>query len=211
MFKPAVVKPKRRKRHGDEVREEGLVAARKLLLDGGPAEVTLAKIGNAIGMSHANVLHHFGSAAQLQAALMGKMINDLTIALGDVVALLKSGGAAPRSVVDLVFDAFDQGGAGPLAAWIILSGEVQHLEPVREAVQALVEAIAGETLDEAGQERVRSAVMMMAISAFGDSVIGPYARNMLDRKPDAMRDLIARILPLFILPDGIPAALPNPK
>lgn len=206
MYKLATAKPKRRKRHGDEVREEGLAAARALLLEGGPAEVTLAKIGQAIGMSHANVLHHFGSAAQLQAALMGSMINDLTIALDNVVSLLKTDAAAPRTVADLVFDAFDKGGAGPLAAWIILSGEVQHLEPVRQAVQNLVEAIAGETLDEAGQERIRSAVMMMAIAAFGDALIGPYARDMLGQKNDAMRDLIARILPLFLLPEGIPPA-----
>lgn len=208
MLKPAEIKPKRRKRQGREVREQGLIAARALLLAGGPAEVTLAKIGHAIGMSHANVLHHFGSAAQLQAALMGSMINDLTVALNDVVTLLKTDAAAPRTVADLVFDAFDQGGAGQLAAWIILSGEVQHLEPVREAVQSLVQAIAGENLDEEGQERVRSAVMMMAIAAFGDAVMGPYARDMLGRKDDAMRDLIARILPLFSIPGGIPPAQP---
>lgn len=209
MFKPAEIKPKRRKRHGNEVREEGLAAARALLLEGGPSEVTLAKVGTAIGMSHANVLHHFGSAAQLQAALMGSMINDLTVALDNVVSLLKTDAAAPRTVADLVFDAFDKGGAGPLAAWIILSGEVQHLEPVREAVQSLVQAIAGEGLDENGKEQVHSAVMMMAIAAFGDAVIGPYARGMLDRKDDAMRDLIARILPLFLIPGGIPPATPT--
>lgn len=211
MLNPAATKPKRRKRHGAQVREEGLAAARALLLAGGPAEVTLAKIGHAIGMSHANVLHHFGSAAQLQAALMGSMINDLTLALDNVVTLLKTDAAAPRTVADLVFDAFDKGGAGPLAAWIILSGEVQHLEPVREAVQSLVQAIAGDKLDEQGEERVRSAVMMMAISAFGDAVMGPYAREMLGRKDDAMRDLISRILPLFLIPDGIPPALPTQK
>ena len=208
MLQVAEAKPKRRKRHGNEVREDGLAAARTLLLDGGPAEVTLAKIGQAIGMSHANVLHHFGSAAQLQAALMGKMINDLTIALNDVVTLLKSDSNAHRKVVDLVFDAFDKGGAGPLAAWIILSGEVQHLEPIGEAVQNLVVAIGGKELDDAGQERVRSAVMMMAVAAFGDALIGHHARPMLDRADDAMRDVIARILPLFLQPEGIPPASP---
>lgn len=209
MLKPEAIRPKRRKRHGDDVREEGLAAARALLLAGGPGEVTLAKIGKAIGMSHANVLHHFGSAAQLQAALMGSMINDLTAALDNVVTLLKSDAAAPRTITDLVFDAFDEGGAGHLAAWIILSGEVQHLEPVREAVRSLVQAIAGDSQDDQSKEQIRSAVMMMAIAAFGDALIGPYAREMLDRKDDAMRDLFARILPLFLIPSGIPPALPT--
>jgi AcrR family transcriptional regulator len=207
MYKRAQPREKRRKRLGPEVREEGLAAARRLLLKGGPSAVTLANIGEEIGMSHANVLHHFGSAASLQSALMGSMINDLTVALDDVVELLKTDTAAPRAIADRVFDAFDKGGAGPLAAWIILSGDVEHLEPVRKAVRALVEAIVGQSRDDAAPDRVRSAVLMMAVSAFGDAVIGPYVRDMLDQRDDAMRDLIARILPLFLIPSGIPPAL----
>lgn len=208
MYKQAPPRMKRRKRLGPEVREEGLAAARRLLLKGGPSAVTLANIGDEIGMSHANVLHHFGSAASLQSALMGSMINDLTVALDHVVDMLKTDAAAPRAVADQVFDAFDKGGAGPLAAWIILSGDVEHLEPVRQAVRSLVEAIVGQSTDEGAPERVRMAVLMMAVCAFGDAVIGPYVRDMLDQEDDAMRSLIARILPLFLLPGGIPPAKP---
>jgi len=198
---------RRRKRMGDEVRDEALAAARSLLLSGGPASVTVANVGSALGMTHANVLHHFGSAASLQSALMGSMIRDLTSALDNVVELLKTDAAAPRTVADKVFDAFDKGGAGPLAAWIILSGDVKQLEPVREAVRALVEAIVGQSTDDAAPERVRAAVLMMAVSAFGDALIGPHVREMLDQDDDAMRDLIARILPLFLIPSGIPPAI----
>jgi AcrR family transcriptional regulator len=208
MYKQAPPRQKRRKRLGPEVREEGLAAARLLLLKGGPGAVTLANIGDEIGMSHANVLHHFGSAASLQSALMGSMIEDLTRALDNVVELLKTDAAAPRTVADHVFDAFDKGGAGQLAAWIILSGDVAHLEPVRKAVRSLVEAIVGQSNDQGAPDRVRAAVLMMAVSAFGDAVIGPYIRDMLDQKDDAMRDLVARILPLFLIPSGIPPAMP---
>ncbi len=208
MYKQARPHQKRRKRSGAEVREEGLAAARGLLLGGGPAAVTLASVGQEIGMSHANVLHHFGSAAGLQSALMGSMITDLTIALDNVVELLKTDAAAPRTVADRVFDAFDKGGAGHLAAWIILSGDVAHLEPVRNAVRGLVEAIVGQSTDDAAPDRVRAAVLMMAVTAFGDALIGPHVREMLDQPEDAMRDLIARILPLFLIPTGIPPAAP---
>ena len=208
MYKQARPHQKRRKRSGAEVREEGLAAARGLLLGGGPAAVTLASVGQEIGMSHANVLHHFGSAAGLQSALMGSMITDLTIALDNVVELLKTDAAAPRTVADRVFDAFDKGGAGQLAAWIILSGDVAHLEPVRNAVRGLVEAIVGPSTDDAAPDRVRAAVLMMAVTAFGDALIGPHVREMLDQPEDAMRDLIARILPLFLIPTGIPPAAP---
>ena len=73
---------------------------------------------------------------------------------------------------------------------------------------ALVEAIVGQSTDEAAPDRVRAAVLMMAVSAFGDAVIGPHVRSMLDQPDDAMRDLIARILPLFLMPAGIPPAAP---
>ncbi|APR54195.1 TetR/AcrR family transcriptional regulator [Sphingomonas koreensis] len=199
-YKQARPAQKRRKRLGSEVREEGLAAARKLLLAGGPAAVTLASVGAEIGMSHANVLHHFGSAAGLQSALMGSMINDLTGALDDVVTHLKTDAAAPRSIADRVFDAFDKGGAGALAAWIVLSGEVEHLEPVREAVRELVAAIAAQSDDPGTEERVRGAVLMMAVCAFGDAVIGPHVRDMLGEPDDSMRALVARMLPMFLVP-----------
>ncbi len=199
-YKQARPAQKRRKRLGAEVREEGLAAARKLLLAGGPAAVTLASVGAEIGMSHANVLHHFGSAAGLQSALMGSMINDLTGALDDVVTHLKTDAAAPRSIADRVFDAFDKGGAGALAAWIVLSGEVEHLEPVRQAVRELVAAIAAQSDDPGTEERVRGAVLMMAVCAFGDAVIGPHVRDMLGEPDDSMRALVARMLPMFLVP-----------
>lgn len=51
---------------------------------------------------------------------------------------------------------------------------------------------------------------MMAVTAFGDAV-GAHVRDMLDEPDepdDAMRDPIARILPLFLVPTGIPPVAP---
>lgn len=190
---------RRRKRQGGVAREEGLVAARKLLLERGPTGVTLANVGDAIGMSHANVLYHFGSAADLQSALMGSMIRDLTDALDGAVERIKTDGAAPRVIVDQVFDAFGEGGAGQLAAWIALSRDFSHLEPVREAVNSLVVAFRDKFLDEDADPRVRSAVLMIAVCAFGDAVIGPQLRDMLGQDDDAMRSLAAKLLPMFVI------------
>ncbi|MGV1683555.1 TetR/AcrR family transcriptional regulator [Sphingopyxis sp. NJF-3] len=190
---------RRRKRQGEVAREEGLVAARRLLLERGPAGVTLANVGDAIGMSHANVLYHFGSAADLQSALMGSMIRDLTDALDGAVERIKTDGAAPRVIVDQVFDAFGEGGAGQLAAWIALSRDFSHLEPVREAVNSLVVAFRDKFLDEDADPRVRSAVLMIAVCAFGDAVIGPHLRDMLGQDDDAMRSLAAKLLPMFVI------------
>jgi AcrR family transcriptional regulator len=190
---------RRRKRLGDEAREEGLIAARGLLLDRGPAAVTLANVGREIGMSHANVLHHFGSAAGLQSALMGSMIRDLTTALDDAVAALSSDSAAPRALVNRVFDAFDRGGAGHLAAWIAMSRDFGHLEPIREAVRSLVVAFRDKFVDEDADPRVRAAVLLIAVCAFGDAVIGPQLREMLGQSDDELRNITAKLIPIFLL------------
>ncbi|MCW6528871.1 MULTISPECIES: TetR/AcrR family transcriptional regulator [Sphingomonas] len=190
---------KRRKRPGPEVREEALTVARRLLLERGPHAVTLANVGDELGMTHANILYHFGSAAGLQMALMESMIKDLTVALDHVVESVRTDARAPRTIVDRVFDAFAKGGAGPLAAWIILSGNVEHLEPVRDAVRSLVEVIVAQTSDPEADGRVRNIVLLMAVTAFGDAVIGPHIRDMLGENDGAMRDLTTRILPYFLL------------
>ena len=64
----------------EESRLAALEAARGLLIETGPQSVTLKAVGARIGRTHANLLHHFGSAAGLQKALAGHL------------ARLKSGG-----------------------------------------------------------------------------------------------------------------------
>lgn len=196
---PATATPKRRKRSPTEAREEALAAGRALLLSGGPKAVTLSNVGKAVGMTHANVIHHFGSAAELQSALMGSMVADLTKAIEGAVAHVRSDSAAPRQLVDIVFDAFENGGAGMLAAWIALSQELSHLQPVSEAVNSLVRAIEerAQVEGEAAHRRVTSAVLLIALCAFGDSVIGNPLRTMLGRDKDAARRVTARLLPVF--------------
>jgi AcrR family transcriptional regulator len=192
--------PKRRRRAPEEARREALVSARQLLIDSGPTAITLKAVGDEIGVTHANLIHHFGSAAGLQSALMESMVRDLADALDAAVTQLRSDTGAPRALVDAVFDAFDKGGAGRLAAWIALSGDLQHLEPVRAAVQDLVQAICDKFAAEGDQtqNRVTSAVLFIALCAFGDAVIGAPLRDMLDRDEDSARKIVARLLPSFL-------------
>lgn len=191
-------KAPRRKRSAEEAREESIMAARSLLLEGGPGAVTVSNIGKRVGMSHGNIIHHFGSAAGLQASLMGKMVDDLAEALESAVEQFREDPDAPRTVVEQVFDAFDSGGAGQLAAWIVLARDYEHLEPIRDAVRSLVGAFAEKISGPHAEERVKGAVLTIAISAFGDAVIGPHLREMLDMEDDEMRRLTSNMLPLLI-------------
>jgi len=153
-------------------------------------------------MAHSNLLHHFGTAAELQSELMSLMVRELEAALMDAVAHLKSDAAAPRTLVDKVFDAFDKGGAGTLAAWIALSGNLRHLEPVRKAVAELVAAIEEKFVHEKTElhTAVTSALLFTALMAFGDSVIGEPLKDMLERERTAGRKVAAFLLPKFFTP-----------
>jgi AcrR family transcriptional regulator len=190
---------RRRRRSAAEAREEALVSARKLLLKHGPEGVTLMAVADDLGMTHGNLIHHFGSADELQSALMVAMVHDLTAAIAKAVGKVRSDEASARALVDAVFDAFDQGGAGMLAAWIALSQRQAHLEPIRAAVSELVDAIdkksGSSPVDK--PRRIQSAILIMTLCAFGDAVIGPQLREMLGRDPDSVRRVATRLLPTF--------------
>src|SRR6187402_2519288 len=105
----------RKRLPSEESRDAALEAARALLIEDGPQAVTLKAVAARIGRTHANLLHHFGSAAGLQKALAASIA---------AAALRAREGEDhdQREVVDLTFDAFDKEGAGPLASWMILTG-----------------------------------------------------------------------------------------
>ena len=75
---PEPIPLKRSRLSPDESRLIALEAARDLLLEAGPQAVTLKAVGNRIGRTHANLLHHFGSAAGLQKALAGYLADAIT-------------------------------------------------------------------------------------------------------------------------------------
>ena len=189
----------RRRRSPEEARDEALSSARRLLLRHGPAGVTLVAVADDVGMTHGNLIHHFGSAAELQSALMGAMVRDLAAAIGTAVAHVRSDATAPRALIDIVFDAFGEGGAGMLAAWIALSNKHAHLEPVRAAVGDLVRAIdeRSRSAGAAPPRHIQSAVLFIALCAFGDAVIGPRLRSMLGKDSDSVRRVAAHLVPSF--------------
>jgi TetR/AcrR family transcriptional regulator, repressor for neighboring sulfatase len=191
----------RRRRSPDEARAQALVCARRLLIDQGPNGVTLHAIASEIGVTHGNLIHHFGSAAQLQSALMGAMVRDLADALESAVIQVREDNA-PRALIDIVFDAFDQGGAGQLASWIAVSNRYEHLEPIREAVRDLVAALDEKVRSRGGDggppRRIPSALLFITLCAFGDAMIGGPLRDMLGRDRDSVRRLAAHLLPALL-------------
>ncbi|MET0497589.1 MAG: TetR/AcrR family transcriptional regulator [Steroidobacteraceae bacterium] len=179
-----------------------LASARRLLLKSGPDAITLQAVAADLGMSHTNLLHHFGSAGGLHSSLMREMVRELTDAIESAVTRFRSGEGSVRDFVDIVFDAFDAGGAGQLAAWIMLSGEAEHLAPVQEVVRKYIDNIE-ETADSAQnhvRDRVTTATLLVTIAAFGDALIGDHLRTMVGRERTAVRAITAAMLSTYVPP-----------
>lgn len=148
-------------------KDAAIAAARTLLIEDGPQAVTLKAVAARIGKSHANLLHHFGSAAGLQTALAASMAERITARIGDAVQQARAGEVDPRVIVDLTFDAFDVEGAGALASWMILSGDRRSLDPIMDAIHAMVEAIG----DHDGRP-VKTLTLSLVLTALGDALLG---------------------------------------
>jgi AcrR family transcriptional regulator len=191
---------RRVRRTPEEARTLALASARRLLLAEGPDAITLQSVATDLGMSHTNLIHHFGSAAGLQSELMRQMMSELTAAIESAVMRLRAGKGEFRDFVDIVFDAFDRGGAGRLAAWIVLSGEATRLAPIGEVVRDYIDSVE-RSADPGVQdvhERVTSATLFVTMAAMGDAIIGNHLRRMVGRERDAVRRIIGRLLPVVL-------------
>jgi AcrR family transcriptional regulator len=164
-------------------------AARDLLVSDGPQAVTLKAVAARVGRTHANLLHHFGSAAGLQNALIAHLADTITARIGAVAKRARAGEADPREVVDLTFDAFANGG-GAMASWMILSGKHDALDPVLSAIHRLVDDLAEG--DDAA--RVRAETLQLVLAALGDALLGGAMAKALDVPRETARELAVRAL-----------------
>lgn len=171
----------------EQSRAAALQAARRLLLTEGPQAVTLKAVAAEMDRTHANLLHHFGSAAGLQKELARSIVEQVTSSIHETVERARRGEADAREVVDKVFDAFDREGAGALAAWMILSGNRDALDPILTALRTLVDQLSRDH-EEHG---VPETTLKLVLQALGDSLLGQPIAEALGLPRDAARNLAA--------------------
>lgn len=185
---------KRTRLSPDESRSAALEAARILLIETGPQAVTLKAVATRVGRTHANLLHHFGSASGLQKALAAYLAEGITATIGEAVEAARRGEVAPRAIVDLTFDAFDREGAGALASWMLLSGNEDALDPVVEAIHALVDQLVATALSPGLAETIRDNTLMLVLLALGDSQMGAPMAAALAVPRERAREMATRSL-----------------
>jgi AcrR family transcriptional regulator len=169
----------------EQSRSAAIDAARHLLLAHGPQAVTLKAVAAEVGRTHANLLHHFGSAAGLQGALARSIADSVTASIAETVARARAGEADPREIVDRTFDVFDREGAGALAAWMILTGNRDALDPILDSIRALVSQ-----LSLGHEERhVAESTLSLVLNALGDALLGAPIVEALGLPRDTARAL----------------------
>lgn len=173
----------------EESRTVALEAARALLIELGPQAVTLKAVASRIGRTHANLLHHFGSAAGLQKALAEHLAVTICASIEEAVLATRAGEGSAREVVDLTFDAFDKEGGGALATWMLMNGNEDALDPLVEAIHELVDDLGDH--DAGKMHDVTHALCLMAL---GDALMGGALAQSLGLPRTSARDTAERLL-----------------
>ena len=175
----------------EESRGAALEAARALLIETGPQAVTLKAVAGRIGRTHANLLHHFGSASGLQKALAQHLAGTICATIAEAVLAQRAGIGTEREIVDLTFDAFDREGAGALTSWMLLSGNEDALDPIVEAVHDLVDRL-GANMET--PESMHQTTLSLILMALGDALMGAPMAKALDLPRDQARRTAERML-----------------
>lgn len=178
----------------EKSRAAALGAARELLIEAGPQAVTLNAVGTRIGRTHANLLHHFGSAAGLQKELARHLAKTVCDTIGEAVRATRAGMATPRDVVDLTFDAFGEQGGGPLASWMLLSGNENALDPIIETIHALVDDLHPKEHDPGVERTMHEITYSLVLLALGDALLGEPLAVSLGVERQTSRDRAEEML-----------------
>jgi AcrR family transcriptional regulator len=178
----------RRRLSPDESRAAALSAAHDILLADGPQAVTLKAVAAKVGRTHANLLHHFGTALDLQKALAAMLAERVCASIADAVIKARRGEGDPRGIVDWTFAAFDKQGAGALATWMIISGNKDALDPILTALHKIVDDLS----DESDATIIAEHTLTLVFMALGDALLGKSIADALGLPATAARDIALR-------------------
>ena len=171
----------------EKSRSAAIDVARRLLIAHGPQAVTLKAVAAEVGRTHANLLHHFGSAAGLQGALARAIADSVTASIADAVERARAGETDARVIVDQAFDVFGREGAGALAAWMILTGNRDALNAILDSLRDLVSQLTVGHEDH----HVAETTLTLVLNALGDSLLGGPISEALGLPRDTARQLAA--------------------
>jgi AcrR family transcriptional regulator len=187
----------RRRLEAADAQEAILAAAESLLVAHGPEALRLTEIASQAGVSHPNVLYHFGSVAELQRQLAQRVAGRLA----DEIANIFAGDAGARMPIDVamgsVFGVFDERGYARLLAWLALSKNEPtwealggNLDALRAAIEAHPAMLGDANVDR--RRRVVCVIELVIAAAIGYGLIGHTVEGFF--VPDPLRPSLACFL-----------------
>jgi AcrR family transcriptional regulator len=195
----------RRRRTAEEAKALILTTAARRLREHGLEGLNITGVADDAGISHATLIHHFGSSLGMRDALVDQMTTDL---LRDMLEALNRKTPAPTLITDL-FRALDQGGHAKLLAWQAVEskrkrtdfGEIGKLfeDLLRTSIANLTSAsdsVSGqddsektaqelphEVTQEVTQE-VKRMIFLVSTVAIGYGIAGPVLPQLLGMSED---------------------------
>src|SRR5579863_8455205 len=159
--------------------------ARRLILDAaeasmvakGPAGIRLQDVATAAGVTHSNVLHHFGSRAGLIEALNRRTVEDLKSVL---FAVMEAAHSSTDDIIGPAFAAY-RNGLAQRTLWV-LQAPARRGAQTLPVFEELVEALHARRVSAAPRNvlvdkaHTRAIVHLTTIAAFGDAIIGARLR-----------------------------------
>lgn len=189
--------PKRRRLEAADAREAILAAAESLLVESGPDALRLTEVATRAGVSHPNVLYHFGSVSELQTQLAQRVAERLAIEVAQ--AFERTAGA--QAPIDLaiaeVFRVFDEGGFARLLAWLEMSPNEPSFEALAGKLESLRTLITAQPAfrgeDKAAlRRRVVPIIELVILAAIGHGIAGRQIGALF--APDERRPPVSRVL-----------------
>ena len=167
----------RKRRTADESRQLILETAARRLKAHGLDGLNIKGVAEDAGLSHATLIHHFGSSGEMREALVDKMTLDL------IADLLKAMDAnqAPAELSGRVFEALAEDGHAKLLAWRAVegSGKVADVEGATQLFGQLIER-AQVALGVETEEAMRLSIFLVATAAIGFGLAGNMLAEVLN-------------------------------
>jgi AcrR family transcriptional regulator len=178
---------KRIRRTPEEAKSLILKVASDRLSTLGLEGLNISGVAKDAGMSHATVIHHFGSTGAMREALLGQMTRDL---LSDVMEALNHH-EEPARILDHLFEMLSRGGHGRLLAWLAL--DQQAFTPARESKGLFTDILSTIAEDSGDPVHAKQIIFLVAIAAMGKSICGDAIAGLI-----GMSEAEARQFPAWL-------------
>ena len=167
----------RKRRTAEESKAIVLEVAARRLRDQGLEGLNITGVAEEAGISHATLLHHFGSSGGMRNALSEKMTADLVRAGAEAGADAR---VPPEELTRNVFSALADGGHAKLLAWRAVEGDgdAERSQDVSDLFARLL-ATTQLALGLEDPQLVQRVIYLVAIAAIGYGLAGNVLADVL--------------------------------